>query len=68
MVCSGACCDEHAVIEDLSANMSSGEDSVLENSFQRNPIHGFSDSALPEKVGELFAGLHILLVAKILRK
>ena len=68
VVGSGANYDEHAVIEDLGATMSGGEDSVLENSFQRNPLHGFSDSALPEKVGKLFAGLHILLVAKILRK
>ena len=65
VVGSGANYDERAVIEDLGATMSSGEDS---NSFQSNPLHGFSDSALPEKVGELFAELHILLVAKILRK
>ena len=38
-----------------------------ENSFQKPPLVGADESSLPQKVGELIAGLHILLVSKIWR-
>ena len=60
--------DEHAATENLGAIISSSdEDSIVENSYQRNPLKGYRHNALPEKVGKLFAVLHFLLVAKILR-
>ena len=53
---------------DPDASMSS-KDSVVESSYQRNPLHRFDDSSPPEKLGELFTALHnILLAAKILRR
>ena len=45
----------------------SDEDSTIENS-QRSNLTGRDITAPPEKLGEVFAGLHVLLVAKILRK
>lgn len=39
-----------------------------ENCHQRPPLSGWDNDDPPEKVGELFAALHILLVCKILRK
>ena len=42
--------------------------SVIEDSFQRTPRRPATSSGLPEKVGELFAGLHIILVSKFLKK
>ena len=50
------------------ASDTSGDDSVIESSWQRPPLYGGHNTAPPEKVGELIAALHILLVAKILRK
>lgn len=44
------------------------EDEVVENSHQRPPIKGITDISLPEKLGELIASLHFILVSKILRK
>jgi len=35
---------------------------------QRPSIKGVTDSALPEKLGELIASLHFILVSKMLRK
>ena len=43
------------------------EDDLLENSLQPNPMMPIQPGFPPEKVGEVFAGLHILLVSKILR-
>ena len=43
----------------------SSEDDLVENSF--HPMRGEHANAFPEKVGEVFAGLYILLVSKILR-
>ena len=39
----------------------------MENSRQPNPMQGVHSFAFPEKLGEVFAGLYILLVSKILR-
>ena len=44
------------------------ESSGDENCHPRTPLHGLSSIDPPEKVGKLFASLHILLVSKILRK
>ena len=52
----------------LELEESSGEEGLVENSRQPNPMQGISDSAFPEKLGEVFSGLYILLVSKILRK
>ena len=46
---------------------SSSEDDLVENTYQRNPMQGRCPGAVPEKVGEVFAGLYILLVSNILR-
>ena len=54
--------------DDSDAGDTSGDNSVIENSWQRTPLRGAHDAAPPEKMGELIAGLYILLVAKILRK
>lgn len=48
------------VINDLDV---SGEDEVIENSYQRTPLAGADNLSLPEKIGEVVASLHILLVA-----
>ena len=50
------------------ASDTSGDDSIIENSWHRPPLCGDHDTAPPEKMGELIAALYILLVAKILRK
>ena len=47
--------------------MTSG-DELVENSMQRNPLQGAYTGSLPEKVGEVFGGLHMLLIWKTLRK
>jgi hypothetical protein len=44
------------------------EDEAIENCHQRPPLSGWDNNDPPEKIGELFAALHILLVCKILRK
>ena len=46
----------------------SSEDEAIENYHQRPSLSGWDNDDPPEKVGELFAALHILLVCKILRK
>jgi hypothetical protein len=43
------------------------EDDLVENTYQRNSLQGKCPGTVPEKVGEVFAGLYILLVSKILR-
>ena len=50
------------------ASDTSGEESLLENSWQRPPLSGYHGNAPPEKLGEVISGLYILLVSKILRK
>ena len=54
--------------EVLSDSQDSSEDELVENSFQRPPIHGFHHCVppppSPEKLGEVFEGLHILLVCR----
>ena len=47
---------------------SSGEEATVENSWQRPTHKGCDDYSPAEKLGELVSGLHILLVAKIMRK
>ncbi len=48
---------------------SSDEDSLVENSRQPyNSIQGGDNFGSPEKIGEVFGGLYVLLVSKILRK
>ena len=44
------------------------EEELIENSFQRPPLSGADYSCLPEKLGEVFAGLHILLICRILKR
>ena len=46
----------------------SSEDEAIENCHQRPPLSEWDNDDPPEKVGELFTALHILLVCKILRK
>ena len=55
-------------ISGSTSNDSSSEDEIIENSHQRPPMQGASIFELPEKVGEVFGGLHILLVSKILKR
>ena len=55
-------------ISGSTSNDSSSEDELIENSHQCPPLQGASIFELPEKVGEVFGGLHILLVSKILQK
>ena len=43
-------------------------ESLVENAHQRHPMKGAYHAAFPEKLGEVFAGLYILLVSKILRQ
>ena len=47
---------------------SSSEEATVENSWQKPPLKGCDESSPAEKLGELVSGLHILLVAKIMRK
>lgn len=44
------------------------EDELLENSYQRFTLKGETKVDLPEKLGEVYAGLYILLVSKILKQ
>ena len=46
---------------------SSSSNELIENAHQSNPMKGKYRQAYPEKLGEVFGGLHILLVSKILR-
>ena len=43
------------------------DDGLVENTYQRSPMKGRDAHSLPEKVGEVFAGLYILLVSAILK-
>ena len=47
---------------------SSSEEELLENAYQRPPMQGAASLSLPEKIGEVFAGLHIVLVSRILKR
>ena len=47
---------------------SSDEEATVENSWQKPPLKGCDSFSPAEKLGELVSGLHILLVAKIMRK
>ena len=47
---------------------SSDEDSTLENNWQRTTLKGSDIDSPPAKLGEVVAGLHILLIAKMLWK
>ena len=51
-----------------NSESSNDEDSIVENSWQRNPLKGADGDDLPEKLGEMLTGLYILLVSKILRR
>ncbi len=46
---------------------SSGDDSFVEHSRQPNPMHGSYGLGPPEKIGEVFGSLYVLLVSKIMR-
>jgi hypothetical protein len=53
----------------INVSDSSGdEESVVENSWQRTTLKGSDIDSPSAKLGEVVAGLHILLIAKILRK
>ena len=56
--------NKHLANLGITSNDSSSEDELIENSHQRPPMQGASIFELPEKVGEVFVGLHILLVSK----
>ena len=47
---------------------SSTDDSIVENSWQKHPLKGAQVDDLPEKLGEMLAGLYIVLMSKILRR
>ena len=61
-------CHSEDITTDEDKDAESSGDEAIENCHQRTPLHGLSSTDPPEKVGELFASLHILLVSKILRK
>ena len=46
---------------------SSTDDSIVENSWQKHPLKGAQVDDLPEKLGEMLAGLYIVLMSKILQ-
>ena len=46
-----------------SGNESSDEEAVIGNSWQRSELTGVNDQSPAEKLGQLVAGLYILLVA-----
>ena len=56
-----------SVTTGLSGNTQDDSSSEDENSFQRTPMQGATRHSLPEKIGEVFAGLHILLISRILK-
>lgn len=51
----------------LRESSSSEEEELVENSRQPTPMQGKDEAGFPERLGEVFACLHILLVSKILR-
>lgn len=59
----GSTRDEGDCIKDDSS-----DDKVMECCHQRNPIKGKSNHLPPEKLGELIAACHCLLVTKILKR
>lgn len=56
--------------QEVDVSSSSDEDScsLVENSRQPYPMQAFNKCDPPDKIGEVFGGLYILLVSKILRK
>ena len=59
---------KYCIVSGSQEEVCSSEDEVLENSHQRNPLKGHSSFVESEKLGELIAALHFLLVSKFLRK
>ena len=51
----------------VTAGMEENDEGLVENTYQRNPMKGKDAHSFPEKVGEVFAGLYILLVSAILK-
>ena len=52
---------------DMDDDYLTSGDELVENSMQRNPLQGAYTGSLPEKVGEVFGGLHMLLICRILK-
>lgn len=50
-----------------SSESDTDEESTIENSHQRSPLAGYKYYDPPDMLGELLAGLHRLLMAKVLR-
>lgn len=64
--CGGVLCGAST---DADVHISSdSEDGAVENCHQRPPLKGYCSMGPPEKLGELIAALHCLVVAKILRR
>ena len=63
-------CKRHVVMtSSQDASMSSSEDDIaIENCHQRPPLTGYTEFHQSEKLGELIAALHCVLVSKLLRK
>ena len=59
---------KYCIVSGNQEEVCSSEDEALENSHQRNPLKGHSSFVDSEKLGELIAALHFLLVSKFLRK
>ena len=59
---------KHCIVSGGQEEVCSSDDEALENSHQRNPLIGYSGFVESEKLGELIAALHFLLVSKFLRK
>ncbi len=56
-----------ATVSLADESCSSGDDSFVENSRQPNPMQGSDGLDPPEKIGEVFGSLYVLLVSKIMR-
>lgn len=54
--------------EEIEDTTLSSEDEVIENSHQRSQLTPSAVTCLPEKTGELIAGLHMLLVSKYIER
>lgn len=63
-----AVADDIPNLQPSNSESSGDEDAIVENSWQRNPLKGAGVIDPPEKLGEMLAGLYILLVSKILRR
>ena len=59
---------QHCIVSGGQEEVCSSDDEALENSHHRNPLMGYSGFVESEKLGELIAALHFLLVSKFLRK